>query len=68
VRYRGITRIAIICESKLSLQSLTIRLKLYVHDYLTKNGFTSAAAQFHTEAQLGDQHVPMNVAGGALTE
>jgi hypothetical protein len=44
------------------------RLKLYVHDYLVKNGFTAAAGQFKAEAQLGDESVPIHVREGALTE
>jgi hypothetical protein len=47
---------------------LTSRLKLYIHDYLVKNNFSAVATQFHADAQLGDQPVPVNIPGGAIAE
>lgn len=48
--------------------SHSLRLKLYIHDYLLKNNFPAAAAQFNAEAGLGDQAVPINVREGVLHE
>lgn len=44
------------------------RLKLYILDYLVKNNFPGAAAQFNAEARLGDQGAPINVQDGVLHE
>lgn len=44
------------------------RLKLYIHDYLVKNGFQAAAAQFNAEARLENQAAPINVPEGLLHE
>jgi hypothetical protein len=41
---------------------------VYVHDYLVKNNFPAAAAQFQAEAGLGDQRAPINVQEGLLHE
>lgn len=47
---------------------MVLSLKLYVLDYLVKNGCQNAAAQFQADAQLGEQGVPVNVRDGALHE
>jgi hypothetical protein len=44
------------------------RLRLYILDYLIKNNFPAAAAQFNAEAGLGDQRAPINVQDGLLHE
>lgn len=46
----------------------SLRLKLYIHDYLMKNNFPAAAQQFNLEAGLGEQRAPINVPEGLLHE
>jgi hypothetical protein len=47
---------------------IAFRLKLYIHDYLVKNNFQAAAAQFNAEARLENQAAPINIPEGLLHE